>query len=99
MLSMYHVIVIACFTLLGLLLRQMSTDPMLSMYNVIVLDEVHERHIQTDFLLGVLKCLIQHRDDVKVILMSATINLQLFSSYFEEAPVLQVENGKSLHYC
>ncbi|XP_045216497.2 probable ATP-dependent RNA helicase DHX34 [Mercenaria mercenaria] len=74
----------------GLLLRQMTTDPHLSMYNVIVIDEVHERHIHTDFLLGVLKCLVHHRDDVKVILMSATINIDLFSNYFEDAPVLKV---------
>ncbi|WAQ98877.1 DHX34-like protein [Mya arenaria] len=50
----------------GLLLRQMTTDPHLSMYNVIVIDEVHERHIHTDYLLGVLQCLVRHRDDVKV---------------------------------
>lgn len=68
----------------------MTTDPHLSMYNVIVIDEVHERHIHTDFLLGVLKCLVHHRDDVKVILMSATINIDLFSNYFEDAPVMQV---------
>lgn len=74
----------------GLLLRQMTSDPHLSMYDVIVIDEVHERHIHTDFLLGVLKCLIRHRDDVKIILMSATINIHLFSNYFDDAPVLQV---------
>ncbi|XP_052792364.1 probable ATP-dependent RNA helicase DHX34 [Mya arenaria] len=74
----------------GLLLRQMTTDPHLSMYNVIVIDEVHERHIHTDYLLGVLQCLVRHRDDVKVILMSATINIELFSNYFHEAPVIQV---------
>ncbi|XP_060571590.1 probable ATP-dependent RNA helicase DHX34, partial [Ruditapes philippinarum] len=74
----------------GLLLRQMTSDPHLSMYNVIVIDEVHERHIHTDFLLGILKCLVHHRDDVKVVLMSATINIDLFSNYFEDAPVMKV---------
>ncbi|KAL4227796.1 negative regulation of nuclear-transcribed mRNA catabolic process [Mactra antiquata] len=74
----------------GLLLRQMTSDSLLSMYDVIVIDEVHERHIHTDFLLGVLQCLIHHRSDVKVILMSATINIHLFSDYFHDAPVLKV---------
>ena len=68
----------------------MMSDPHLSMYNVIVIDEVHERHIHTDFLLGILKCLIVHRDDIKIVLMSATINIDLFSGYFEDAPVVKV---------
>ncbi|XP_013379582.1 probable ATP-dependent RNA helicase DHX34, partial [Lingula anatina] len=74
----------------GLLLRQMTTDPFLKQYNVIVIDEVHERHIYTDFLLGVVKCLLQHRDDIKVVLMSATINIDMFSGYFDHAPVIKV---------
>lgn len=74
----------------GLLLRQMTSDPHLSMYNIIVIDEVHERHIHTDFLLGTLKCLVRHRNDVKVILMSATINIYLFSHYFDDAPVVKI---------
>lgn len=75
----------------GLLLRQVSTDPSLSTYDVVVLDEVHERHLHADFLLGVVKCLIQQRKDLKVILMSATINIKLFQEYFNgEAPVIQV---------
>ncbi|GAB1602318.1 probable ATP-dependent RNA helicase DHX34 [Argonauta hians] len=74
----------------GLLLRQMSTDMYLSMYDVILLDEVHERHIFTDFLLGMLKCVLVHREDLKVVLMSATINVGLFSSYFDNAPVVKV---------
>ena len=75
----------------GLLLRQVSSDPSLSSYDVIVLDEVHERHLHGDFLLGVVKCLVQQRPDLKVILMSATININLFQDYFHgEAPVIQV---------
>ena len=62
----------------GLLLRQVSTDPSLSTYDVLVLDEVHERHLHADFLLGVVKCLVQQRSDLKIILMSATINIKLF---------------------
>ena len=75
----------------GLLLRQVSTDPSLNMYDVLVLDEVHERHLHTDFLLGVIKCLVHQRSNLKVILMSATINIKLFQDYFHgEAPVIQV---------
>ncbi|XP_065182815.1 probable ATP-dependent RNA helicase DHX34 [Sycon ciliatum] len=74
----------------GLLLRQISSDAALSMYNVIIVDEVHERHIHGDFLLGVLKCLLQSRSDLKLVLMSATINIDLFSGYFDNCPVIKV---------
>lgn len=74
----------------GLLLRQLSTDPTLSQYNVIVVDEVHERHIHGDFLLGVLRGLLQARADLKLVLMSATINISLFAGYFTGAPVIQI---------
>ncbi|XP_012281786.1 probable ATP-dependent RNA helicase DHX34 [Orussus abietinus] len=76
----------------GLLLRQVSGESGLSQYDVIVLDEVHERHLYGDFLLGIMKCLLYQRPDLKLVLMSATINIQLFSSYFakENAKVIQV---------
>ncbi|KAJ3333575.1 DEAH (Asp-Glu-Ala-His) box polypeptide 34 [Blyttiomyces sp. JEL0837] len=73
----------------GLLLRQFAADPKLSQYNVIIVDEVHERHITGDFLLGVLKRLLDLRDDIRFVLMSATINAELFSKYFN-APVIEV---------
>jgi HrpA-like RNA helicase len=60
---------------------------------VIVLDEVHERHLHGDFLLGVLKCVLQNREDLRLILMSATINIDLFKDYFAgEAPCIQVDH-------
>lgn len=65
---------------------------MLSDYDVVVLDEVHERHLQGDFLLGIMKCLLHQREDFKLVLMSATINIDLFSNYFGSvAKVIQVE--------
>lgn len=87
----------------GLLLRQLSTEAALSQYDVIVLDEVHERHLHGDFLLGVTKCLIQSRPELKLVLMSATINVKLFSDYFseEEAHVIEVPGRLypiKLHY-
>ncbi|KAG8448719.1 hypothetical protein GDO86_015696 [Hymenochirus boettgeri] len=74
----------------GLLLRQIQKDQMLPQYQVLIVDEVHERHLHSDFLLGVLRQLLKIRPDLKVILMSATINIKLFSGYFDQAPVLQV---------
>ena len=74
----------------GVLLRQIQSDPNLSQYNFIVVDEVHERHVFTDFLLGVLKCLIKQRSDLKIILMSATINIDLFSNYFDQCVIVKV---------
>ncbi|CAB0019647.1 unnamed protein product, partial [Nesidiocoris tenuis] len=75
----------------GLLLRQVSQDSTLADYDVVVLDEIHERHLHGDFLLGILKCLILQREDLKVVLMSATINISLFGDYFGDvAKVIQV---------
>lgn len=87
----------------GLLLRQLSTEAALSQYDVIVLDEIHERHLHGDFLLGVTKCLLKTRSDLKLVLMSATINVKLFSEYFseEEAHVVEVPGRLypiKLHY-
>ena len=60
-------------------------------YDVIVLDEVHERHLHGDFLLGIMKCLLYQRSELKLVLMSATINIDLFSNYFgDSAKVIQV---------
>lgn len=92
-----------CFITEGLLLRQLSNEDKVSQYDVIVLDEIHERNLHGDFLLGVTKCLLQVRPDVKLILMSATINIKLFSDYFaaEEARVIEVPGRLypiKLHY-
>ncbi|XP_076987443.1 putative ATP-dependent RNA helicase DHX34 isoform X2 [Tamandua tetradactyla] len=78
------------FLTVGLLLRQIQREPNLPQYQVLIVDEVHERHLHNDFLLGVLRRLLPQRPDLKVVLMSATINISLFSSYFGSAPVLQV---------
>src|SRR5699024_9050892 len=69
----------------------MIDDPLLSNYNIIILDAIHERHLSCDFLLGALKCLLNRRkDDIKVILMLATVNCCLFSHYFGNGPVVKV---------
>lgn len=74
----------------GLLLRQIQQDETLAQYQVVIVDEVHERHLHCDFLLGVLRSLLAERPGLRLILMSATINIKLFSDYFSSAPVLQV---------
>ncbi|KAJ6663570.1 hypothetical protein lerEdw1_009649 [Lerista edwardsae] len=74
----------------GLLLRQAQRDPTLPGYQVLIADEVHERHLHCDFLLGVLRRLLPVRPDLRLVLMSATINLRLFADYFGGAPVVQV---------
>ncbi|XP_072884731.1 LOW QUALITY PROTEIN: probable ATP-dependent RNA helicase DHX34 [Hemitrygon akajei] len=83
-----------CFLTEGLLLRQLQSGPSaLSRYPALIMDEVHERHLHTDFLLGVLRQLLdspQAPATFRLLLMSATINISLFSQYFGGAPVLQV---------
>ncbi|XP_042296902.1 probable ATP-dependent RNA helicase DHX34 [Sceloporus undulatus] len=74
----------------GLLLRQAQREPTLPGYRVLIADEVHERHLHSDFLLGVLRRLLPARPDLKLVLMSATINIRLFADYFGGAPVVQV---------
>ncbi|CBN79814.1 conserved unknown protein [Ectocarpus siliculosus] len=74
----------------GLLLRQIASDPNLSSYSVVIVDEVHERHAGCDFLLGLLRAVLRRRPDLKVVLMSATINPELFSRFFDGAPLIRV---------
>ncbi|KZC06163.1 putative ATP-dependent RNA helicase DHX34, partial [Dufourea novaeangliae] len=76
----------------GLLLRQLSGESESLPYDMVVLDEVHERHLHGDFLLGIMKCVINQGNDLKLVLMSATINIELFSNYFakENVKVIQV---------
>jgi len=62
---------------------------LLSNYDVIIIDEIHERHVTGDFLLEMLKQVIRRREDTRLILMSATINIELFSNYFN-APTIKV---------
>ncbi|KAL6607673.1 P-loop containing nucleoside triphosphate hydrolase protein [Neocallimastix sp. 'constans'] len=78
------------FITTGVLLRILLNDPDLNSISHIIVDEVHERNVDTDFLLIFLKELISRRKDVKVILMSATLNSELFSSYFDDAPVFEI---------
>lgn len=75
----------------GLLLRQLAVDANLEQYDVLILDEIHERNLQGDFLLGVTKCLMKAKPDLKLVLMSATINIELFQNYFKDENVQLIE--------
>lgn len=74
----------------GMLLREAMTDPDLTRYSTIMLDEAHERTMSTDILMGLLKDVVQRRPDLKLIVMSATLDAQKFQRYFEDAPLLAV---------
>jgi len=78
----------------GILLSEIESDPLLSRYEVVIIDEAHERSLNIDFLLGFLKQVLSKRKDLKLIITSATIDPQQFSRYFNNAPVLTVE-GRS----
>ena len=75
----------------GVLLAETKQDPLLENYDVIIVDEAHERSLNIDFLLGYLKNLITRRSDLKLVVTSATIDTELFSAHFGGAPVYEIE--------
>jgi len=75
----------------GILLQEMKIDPWLSKYSVLVVDEAHERSLNIDFILGLLKRVMESRPDFKVIISSATINAEVFSEYFHECPIVKID--------
>ncbi len=74
----------------GILLAEIKSDPFLSHYDTIILDEAHERSLNIDFLLGYMKWLLPRRPDLKLIVTSATIDPERFSKHFDQAPVINV---------
>jgi ATP-dependent helicase HrpA len=75
----------------GILLSELSRDKLLRDYEVIIIDEAHERSLNIDFLLGYLREVLDRRPDLKVIITSATIDPESFSAHFGDAPIISVE--------
>ncbi|XP_047167305.1 DExH-box ATP-dependent RNA helicase DExH1-like isoform X2 [Vigna umbellata] len=78
------------FCTTGVLLRQLVQDPDLKGVSHLLVDEIHERGMNEDFLIIILRDLLPRRPDLRLILMSATINADLFSKYFANAPTIHI---------
>jgi len=74
----------------GILLMETQSDPYLNEYDTLIVDEAHERSINIDFILGILKTLLRKRRDLKMIITSATIDPEKFSRAFDDAPIIEV---------
>ncbi|WP_299586760.1 ATP-dependent RNA helicase HrpA [uncultured Microbulbifer sp.] len=85
----------------GILLAEIQRDPLLNKYDTLIIDEAHERSLNIDFLLGYLKTILSKRPDLKLIITSATIDLEKFSRHFADAPIIEV-SGRTypvdIHY-
>lgn len=75
----------------GILLAEIQEDRYLNKYDVLIIDEAHERSLNIDFILGYLKSLLPKRPELKVIITSATIDPERFSKHFNDAPMILVE--------
>ena len=74
----------------GILLAEIQNDRFLNQYSCLIIDEAHERSLNNDFILGYLKQLLPRRRDLKVIITSATIDVERFSKHFNNAPIIEV---------
>lgn len=74
----------------GVLLSEIQKDLFLEAYDTIIIDEAHERSLNIDFILGYIKRILPKRPDLKIIVTSATIDVERFSNHFEKAPIVEV---------
>ena len=74
----------------GVLLNELHEDPLLNKYEVLIVDEAHERSLNIDFILGIVKGILEQRPKFKLLITSATIDLDKFSKHFNDAPIIEV---------
>ncbi|HIE2344908.1 TPA: ATP-dependent RNA helicase HrpA [Haemophilus influenzae] len=74
----------------GILLAEIQNDRFLNQYSCLIIDEAHERSLNNDFILAYLKQLLPRRRDLKLIITSATIDVERFSKHFNNAPIIEV---------
>ncbi|PGH01203.1 pre-mRNA-splicing factor ATP-dependent RNA helicase DHX16 [Blastomyces parvus] len=85
----------------GMLLRELLTEPDLSAYSALMIDEAHERTVSTDIACGLLKDIAKARPDLKLLISSATIDAQKFQKYFDDAPIFNIPGRRypvDIHY-
>lgn len=85
----------------GMLLRELLTDPELSEYSALMIDEAHERTVSTDIACGLLKDIAKARPDLKLLISSATMDAQKFQKYFDDAPIFNIPGRRyavDVHY-
>jgi len=75
----------------GIILKEASMDPSFSKYSAIIVDEAHERGVDVDVLMGMLKSVLTKRNDLKVVIMSATLDVGVFMRYLDNPPHISVE--------
>ena len=89
-----HGCIFFCTT--GILLRRLQDNPTLKGVSHVIVDEVHERDVLIDVLLSLLKNLVQVNPEIRIVLMSASMNTDLLKKYFDDCPIIQVSGGKQL---
>merc|ERR1712013_955119 len=74
----------------GMLLREFLGEPDLASYSVMIIDEAHERTVHTDILFGLIKDIALFRKDIKLLISSATLDAESFSTFFSDAPIFRI---------
>jgi pre-mRNA-splicing factor ATP-dependent RNA helicase DHX16 len=74
----------------GMLLREFLSEPDLASYSAMIIDEAHERTLHTDILFGLIKDIARFREDIKIIISSATLNAEAFASFFDDAAIFTI---------
>lgn len=85
----------------GMLLRSFLNEPDMASYSVMLIDEAHERTLHTDVLFGLVKDVARFREDLKLVISSATLDAEKFSEFFDNAPIFNIPGRRypvSIHY-